>query len=115
MAILSELKMEIVRVLSPIKYKGKNESVTFCKCCNTSLSNISYYICNKLKINVSTYITAKLSRTFPDFTGGLDGKVSAYNAGDLGSIPGSRRSPGEGKGNPLQYYCLENPMDRGTW
>ena len=63
MAILSELKMEIVRVLSPIKYKRKNESVTFCKCCNTSLSNISYYICNKLKISVATYITAKLSRT----------------------------------------------------
>ena len=46
---------------------------------------------------------------------GLDGKVSVYNAGDLGSIPGSGRSPGEGNGNPLQYYCLENPMDRGTW
>ena len=42
-------------------------------------------------------------------------KVSAYNAGDLGLIPGSRRSPGEGNGNPLQYSCLENPMDRGAW
>ena len=40
---------------------------------------------------------------------------SACNAGDLGSIPGSGRSPGEGNGNPLQYSCLENPMDRGTW
>ena len=40
--------------------------------------------------------------------------VSACNAGDLGSIPGSRRSPGEGNGNPLQYSCLKNPMDRGT-
>ena len=39
---------------------------------------------------------------------------SAYNAGDLGSIPGLGRSPGEGYGNPLQYSCLENPMDRGT-
>ena len=48
-------------------------------------------------------------------SGGLDGKASVYNAGDLGSIPGSRRSPGEGNGNPLQYYCLENPMDRGAW
>ena len=37
------------------------------------------------------------------------------NAGDLGSIPGSGRSPGEGNGNPLQYSCLENPMDRGAW
>ena len=50
-----------------------------------------------------------------EFLGGLDGKTSIYNAGDLGSIPGSGRSPGEGNGNPLQYYCLENPMDRGAW
>ena len=40
-------------------------------------------------------------------------KASVYNVGDLGSIPGSGRSAGEGNGNPLQYYCLENPMDRG--
>ena len=46
---------------------------------------------------------------------GSDGKASVYNAGDLGSIPGSGRSAGEGNGNPLQYYCLENPMDRGAW
>ena len=43
------------------------------------------------------------------------GKVSAYNAGDLGSVPGSGISPGEGNGNPLQYSCLENPMDGGAW
>ena len=47
--------------------------------------------------------------------GGSDGKASVYNAGDLGSIPGLGRSPGEGNGNLLQYYCLENPMDRGAW
>ena len=46
---------------------------------------------------------------------GSDGKASVYNAGDPCSIPGSGRSPGEGNGNPLQYYCLENPMDRGAW
>ena len=50
-----------------------------------------------------------------DFPGGSDGKASAYNAGDLGSVPGSGRSPGEGSGNPLQFSCLENPMDGGTW
>ena len=49
------------------------------------------------------------------FVGGSDGKVSACDEGDLGFIPESRRSPGEGNGNPLQYYCLENPMDRGAW
>ena len=47
--------------------------------------------------------------------GGLDGKASAYNAGDPGSIPGLGRSPGEGNGNPLQYSCLKNPMDGGAW
>ena len=47
--------------------------------------------------------------------GGSDSKVSVYNAGDLGSIPGLGRSPGEGTGNPLQDYCLESPMDRGAW
>ena len=51
---------------------------------------------------------------FMGFPGGSDGKVSAYSAGDLGSIPGSERSSGEGNGNPLQYSCLENPMDRGS-
>ena len=49
------------------------------------------------------------------FSGGSDGKESAYNAGDLGSILGLERSPGGRHGNPLQYSCLEGPMDRGTW
>ena len=49
------------------------------------------------------------------FPGGSDSKESAFNAGDLGSIPGSGRSAGEGNGCPLQYSCLENPMDRGAW
>ena len=49
------------------------------------------------------------------FLCGSDGKESAYNAGDSGSIPRSERSPGEGNGNPLQYSGLENSMDRGTW
>ena len=49
------------------------------------------------------------------FPGGSEVKASASNAGDLGSIPGSERSSGEGNGNPLQYSCLENLMDRGAW
>ena len=53
--------------------------------------------------------------TWDSFLGGWDDKESACNAGDLGSIPESERSPGGGKGNPLQYPCLENPMDRGAW
>ena len=56
--------------------------------------------------------TALILRYFP---GGSGGKVSVYNAGDPGSIPGSGRSSREGNGNLLQYYCLENPMDREAW
>ena len=55
------------------------------------------------------------SFAFIGFPGGSDGKVSAYNVGDLGSIPELGRSSGEGNGNPLQYPCLENPLDGGAW
>ena len=58
------------------------------------------------RITVATY--------YCSFPGGSDGKESACNAGDPASIPGWGRSPGEGNGNPLQYSCLENPMDRGA-
>ena len=54
----------------------------------------------------------KLFWSFPD---GSVSKESACNAGELGSIPGSGGSPGEGNDNPLQYSCLENSMDRGAW
>ena len=72
-----------------------------------------------LEINMSIFFFLSFTLLFfffkLDFPGGSDGKASAYNARDLGSIPGSGRSPGEGNGNPLQYSCLENPMDRGAW
>ena len=63
-------------------------------------------------VALSTLGILQLSMGFP---GGSEGKASACNAGDLGSIPGSGRSPGEGNGNTLQYSCLENPMDREAW
>ena len=53
--------------------------------------------------------------TFGGFPSGSDGKESACSAGDLGLIPGLGRSPGEGSDYPLQYSCLEDPMDRGAW
>ena len=56
----------------------------------------------------------EFATTLGGFPGGSDGKVSACNAGDPGSIPGSGRSPGEGNGNLLQYPCLENSMDGGA-
>ena len=61
-------------------------------------------------------ITPIVTGLFPlDFPGGSDGKASAYNAGDPGLIPGLERCSGEGNGNPLQYSCLENPMEGGAW
>ena len=56
-----------------------------------------------------------MAKCLISYTGGSEGKVSACNAGDLGLIPESGRSPGEGNGNPLPYSCLENPMDREAW
>ena len=57
----------------------------------------------------------KMSMGSMGFPGGSDDKESVSNSGDLGSVSGSGRYPGEGNGNPLQYSCLENSMDRGAW
>ena len=72
----------------------------------------------KPTISLSSFTFKRLfssSSAIMGFPGGSEGKASACNAGDLGSIPGSGRSPGEGNGSPLQYSCLENPMDREAW
>ena len=85
-------------------------------------------------LHVSVPHTSRMERTFPNSLSchsmlascidrpvlcsqprSLAGKESTCSAGNLGSIPGSGRSPGEGNGNPLQYSCLENPTDRGAW
>ena len=65
-------------------------------------------VCVCVCVSTQTYI-------YTSFPGGSEGKESARSAGDLDSIPGSGRQPGEGKGNPLQYSCLENPMDGEAW
>ena len=67
-----------------------------------------YVTYNKVKKKIHSY-------TRISFPGGSEVKASAWNAGDPGSIPGLGRSPGEGNGNPLQYCCLENPMEGGAW
>ena len=71
----------------------------------------------KIHIDKLRQILWKKGRIFiyMGFPGGSEVKASASNAGDQGSIPGSGRSPGEGNGNPLQYSCLENPMDGEAW
>ena len=63
----------------------------------------------------SMFFVFRFSIVTLGFPGGSDGKASACSAGDLDSIPGSGISPGEGNGNPVQYSCLENPMDGGAW
>ena len=76
------------------------------------ISNISL-ILSVFTLYMCVYIY--IYREREDFPGGSDSKASVYNAGDPSSSLGLGRSPGAGKGNPLQYYCLKNPMDRGAW
>ena len=68
----------------------------------------------KYGIFIGDFVTLSQYRRKLDFSGSSDGKESACNAGDLGLTPGSGSSSGEGNGYPLQYSCLENPMDRGA-
>ena len=82
---------------------------------------ISMYTCNILQLCMSVIASIKLKfknvnySYVRDFPGGSDGKASVYNVGDLVSIPGWGRFPGEGNGNPLQYFHLENTMVGGAW
>ena len=71
------------------------------------MSSVNQYSLTSFFLNFMSY--------FGIFPGGSEGEESTRNAGDLGSIPGLGRSPGGGNGNPLQYSCLENPMERGAW
>ena len=80
------------------------------------------YISHRAKIKVSAGLGSpwrlrgeSISIPFPGFSRGSDGKESACRAGDLDLIPRWGRLPGKGNGNPLQYSCLGNPMDRGDW
>ena len=79
----------------------------------TIVVKLFYYTC--FIIIIVTAIGLFIATYYNYFPGGSEFKVSARNAGDLGSIPGSGRSPGEGNGNLLQYSCLENPMDGRAW
>ena len=71
----------------------------------------SFLSVKALSQTISLFLNSELEWN----TGGSDGRASVYNAGYPGLIPGLGRSPREGNGNPLQDYCLENPMDRGAW
>ena len=67
-----------------------------------------------IALSIWTFVSEVMLSRFV-IAGGSEVKASACNVGDLGSFPRSGRSPGEGNGNPLQYSCLENPMDRRAW
>ena len=113
------------------KWTGRKPHVPECQRCPdfaqtflllqivSTLFNVSRKKKNKRRPSIIPHITfAALSIPFCawwGFPGGSVGKESACDAGDPGLIPGLRRSPGERNGNPLQYFCLENPMDRGAW
>ena len=95
--------------LSGQKTLALSKSDPFRKSQNTKIWSILYPVYDS-----PFYFTSLLTNE-EDFPGGSDGKASVYNVGDLGSVPGLGRYPGEENGNPLQDYCLENPMDRGAW
>ena len=86
----------------------------------------AFFVGQKEWVNVDSFGSFSLTASFPGpkeldpsflwgFPGSSDSKENTCNAGDLGSIPGLGRSPGERSGSPLQYSCLENPIDRGAW
>ena len=81
--------------------------------CKEKKQNSPYVKYNYLSISRTCVTSRKLQKEFEP--SGSVVKVSACNVGDLGSIPGLGRSPGEGNGNPLQYSCLEDPMEGGAW
>ena len=99
-------------------------SLSLCSLCTNVIQQIRHWLncfrkdwdgsCRKRMMS-SFVLRQKLpSQSFQvGLPGGSDGKASGYNEGDPGSVPGPGRSPGEGNGNPLQYSCLENPMDGG--
>ena len=76
-----------------------------------TVETVSSFVFGGSKITADGDCSHEIKRRFP---GGSDGKASACNVGDSGSITGLERSPGEGHGNPLQHSCLENPMDGGA-
>ena len=75
----------------------------------------NYFYCFFIKQDIQSVELFIMLSVFPIFLCDSVGKESALNAGDQGSVPEMGRSPGEGNDNPLQYFCLENLMDRGAW
>ena len=93
-------------VLGPTSSPSADPSSLGCPDQVRAFQSLIFRSCNRMKQPPSIHFQSCCSLDFP---GGSDGKAPLYNAGDPSSIPRSGRSPGEGNGSPLQYYCLENP------
>ena len=106
--ILSCMNCLYILEINPLSIASFAFTFSHSECCPFILFMVSFDVQKFLSLIRSHFI-------FVCFPGGSDGKVSACNAGDPGSIPGLGRSPREGNGNPLQYSCLENSMDGGAW
>ena len=110
--IEKELKNLLVRVKKECEKAALKLNIQKTKIMASS-PIISWQIDGKRMETVTDFVLGGSKITA--FPGGSEDKASACHAGDLGLIPGLGRSPGEGNGNPLQYSCLENSMDRGAW
>ena len=123
--LFSSSSLSAIRVVSSVTYQGSNWGPLHCEC---SLDcwptrQVPSQVFYKLPLDTSFSLAHVEDQNvlfwhkeyFKGFPGGSDVNASACNVGDLGLIPGSRRSPGEGNGNPLQYSCLENSMEGGAW
>ena len=97
------------------KYDSSLRSHSTCKLCHMAVKKKSRRTVSPLKARTQQGDMAKGVMLEPCFPGGSDGKETACNAGDPDLIPELERFPGEGNGSLLQYSCLENSMDRGTW
>ena len=100
----------MVQLSHPYMNTGKTIALTMWTFVSKVMSLLFYTLSRFVKA-----ILLRSKHSAKGFPGGSDSKESACNTGDLGSIPGSERSPGEGNGYPLHYSCLENSMDRRTW
>ena len=110
--VLDETEVSVFLEFSSFLYNPVNVGNLISSSSSFSKPSVDIWVWIMLKPSMQDFKHILTSMGFP---GGSEVKASACNAGDSGSIPELGRSPGEGNGNPLQYSCLENPMDGGAW